>query len=166
MGVLVDPEPADACRVFDEVGLDLLQLHGTILAAGRTGRRLVTQAFRLGAAGLQPVAQYLRECRQLVWPLVLLDASVPGVYGGTGQTADWSAARRYQAEIADPPLGLAGGLGPTTWPRRSCAAGVPAVDAASGVEARPGVKDPVAVAAFVRAGAAGDGGGEGLGIRD
>ena len=77
-----------------------------------------------------------------------MDAAVKGAYGGTGVTADWSAA----AELAKQyPLLLAGGLTPenvadAVWQVRPWG-----VDVASGVEASPGVKDAGKMRAFVRA---------------
>ena len=111
------------------------------------------KAFRLGPAGLEPVARYLQECRQLqcLPRLVLLDAQVPGAYGGTGQVGDWAAAARYRREIGSPAMVLAGGLHPDNVAAAIRAAGARAVDVASGVEQSPGRKDPAAVAAFVRA---------------
>jgi phosphoribosylanthranilate isomerase len=154
VGVFVDVEAAALCRACDELGLDLLQLHGNEPPArlAELGGRPVMKAFRLGPAGLEPVAEYLRQCRSLgcLPELVLLDAQVPGAYGGTGQVADWAAARRYPAEIGKPPMVLAGGLRPDTVAAAIRATGAAAVDTASGVEARPGRKDLAAVAAFVR----------------
>jgi phosphoribosylanthranilate isomerase len=80
----------------------------------------------------------------------LLDACVPHQYGGTGRLADWTLAREYQTAVGDPPLVLAGGLTPHNVGEAIRATGAAAVDTASGVESRPGRKDPAAVAAFVR----------------
>jgi phosphoribosylanthranilate isomerase len=155
VGVFVDVEAAAVCRAFDELGLDLLQLHGNEPPArlAELGGRPVMKAFRLGPAGLEPVAEYLRQCRSLgcLPELVLLDAQVPGAYGGTGQVTDWAAARRYPAQIGGPPMVLAGGLRADNVAAAIRAAAAAAVDTASGVEASPGRKDLAAVAAFVRA---------------
>jgi phosphoribosylanthranilate isomerase len=155
VGVFVDAEARAVCRTFDELGLDLVQLHGNESPPrlAELGARPAMKAFRLGSAGLGPVADYLRECRSLgcLPKLVLVDAQVPGAYGGTGQVADWAAASRYAAEVGGPPLVLAGGLRPDNVAAAIRATGAIAVDTASGVETRPGRKDPVALAAFVRA---------------
>ncbi|MES1209460.1 MAG: N-(5'-phosphoribosyl)anthranilate isomerase, partial [Pseudomonadota bacterium] len=78
--------------------------------------------------------------------LWLYDAFVAG-FGGGGVAAPWPVIAR----AARRPFLLAGGLTPD-----NVAAGIRAtrpdgVDVASGVELRPGVKDPVKVAAFVAA---------------
>ena len=155
VGLFVNPEAAVACRTFDDLGLDLLQLHGDEQPEflTRLGNRPVMKVFRPGPAGLQTVVEYLAECQRLgcLPRLVLLDAFQPGSYGGTGTLADWPLASQYQGAGLSPPLVLAGGLTPANVARAIRAARVTAVDTASGVESAPGRKDPAAVAAFVRA---------------
>jgi phosphoribosylanthranilate isomerase len=70
---------------------------------------------------------------------ILLDGFAPGLHGGTGRTLDWKLARaaaRYGRII------LAGGLKPENVAEAIRVAQPYAVDVASGVEARPGRKDP------------------------
>jgi len=70
---------------------------------------------------------------------ILLDGFVRGLHGGTGRTVDWKlayAARRYGRVI------LAGGLTPENVAEAIRVAQPYAVDVASGVESRPGRKDP------------------------
>ena len=77
---------------------------------------------------------------------VLLDAAIPGEYGGTGETVDWASVASLDSQL---PIILAGGLRPENVVRAISEAKVQAVDVASGVEIRPGVKDAAKVAAFV-----------------
>lgn len=155
VGLFVNAEVQQILGAFDLLGLDLIQLHGDeppeLIAA--LGDRPVMRAFRLGPAGLGPVAEYLRQCRGLgcMPQLVLIDSHVRGVYGGTGTTADWEAARLYPIEQDNPPLVLAGGLTPGNVAEAIRTVNPRAVDTASGVESEPGRKDPAAVEAFVRA---------------
>lgn len=176
VGLFVNAAADDVCRLCDELRLDLIQLHGDERPEylGQIQGRAVLRAFRVGAEGLRPVTDYLAQCRALgVMPsLVLLDAQVPGEFGGTGQTTDWSLAASYaqQAEgrrkgrqqVAAPasgitapgqwpPLVLAGGLTPANVAEAVRRVRPAAVDTASGVESSPGHKDPAAVAAFVEA---------------
>jgi len=81
-------------------------------------------------------------------PALLLDASVPGQYGGTGQTADWGLAARLAQRC---PLLLAGGLHPDNVAAAVAAVQPWGVDAASGVESSPGKKDSAKMNAFVQA---------------
>ena len=81
-------------------------------------------------------------------PAFLVDASVKGLYGGSGVTADWSAA----AELAKKyPLLLAGGLTPENVAEAVRQVRPWGVDVASGVESKPGKKDADKMFAFVRA---------------
>jgi phosphoribosylanthranilate isomerase len=81
-------------------------------------------------------------------PALLVDAAVKGVYGGSGVTADWSAA----AEMAKKyPLLLAGGLTPENVADAVRQVKPWGVDVASGVESTAGVKDAAKMSAFVKA---------------
>jgi phosphoribosylanthranilate isomerase len=80
--------------------------------------------------------------------LILLDGFARGLHGGTGRTLDWKLARaagRYGRII------LAGGLAPENVAEAIRVARPYAVDVASGVEARPGRKDPTRLRAFFSA---------------
>ena len=77
----------------------------------------------------------------------LLDGFRPGLRGGTGAAADWKLARkasRYGRII------LAGGLRPENVAQAISEVHPFAVDVASGVETRPGKKDPAAMRAFMQ----------------
>jgi phosphoribosylanthranilate isomerase len=79
-------------------------------------------------------------------PAFLLDAHVPGSYGGTGQTADWAAARKIARHY---PILLAGGLTPENVADAIAQVQPWGVDVSSGVERAPGRKDHVKVRSFV-----------------
>lgn len=155
VGLFVNADADEVCRTYDRLGLDLVQLHGDEPPEylGQLGGRPVMRAFRIGSAGIAPVLDYLEQCRarDAMPRLVLLDAQVPGAYGGTGKTTDWTAAAGYAAMPNMPPLVLAGGLTPQNVGEAISAVHPAAVDTASGVERSPGRKDPAAVAAFVQA---------------
>ena len=69
---------------------------------------------------------------------ILLDAHVPGELGGTGQLAPWDVLEGFDVGL---PLILAGGLTPENVGDAVRRLRPFAVDVASGVESRPGVKD-------------------------
>jgi phosphoribosylanthranilate isomerase len=158
VGVFVNPDPDEVFEAFDRVGLDLIQLHGdeppSFLA--QLGRRGVIKAFRLGGGtGLYDMGTYLAECRdrKCMPRITLVDANVPGAYGGTGQVADWEALKTYRPvrpEEPIPPLVLAGGLTPDNVAAAIRIVRPQAVDTASGVESRPGHKDRALVEGFVQ----------------
>ena len=83
--------------------------------------------------------------------MFLLDAKPPAGAdreGGFGKTFDWSLLEGF-----DPgkPWVLSGGLNPGNVAEAIRRTGAKAVDVSSGVEARPGVKDPAKVKAFIAA---------------
>ncbi len=148
IGVFVDAEPEEMNRTADRVGLHAVQLHCT---AGRPDRAWATLVERplLPAFTLRPPAPDLDPVLGW-WPgaPVVLDAGTPEHPGGTGELADWGVA----AVVArHRPVWLAGGLGPDNVAAAIRAVGPRGVDASSRLEARPGVKDPERVRAFVAA---------------
>lgn len=87
--------------------------------------------------------------------MLIFDARAPKgaqLPGGNGQPFDWSLLKRYQGET---PFLLAGGLTPQTVAKAIKAASghtaFAGVDVSSGVETRPGEKDPALIAAFIKA---------------
>lgn len=79
------------------------------------------------------------------WPEKLL---FEGAASGTGRLCDWSAAARIARRAQ---LVLAGGLHPGNVAAAIAQVRPFGVDVSSGVELRPGVKDPAAVARFATA---------------
>ena len=155
VGVFVDAPAEEICRIFDELSLDLIQLHGDqppefLLDLGG---RPAMPAFRIGPTGFARVGRYLAACEGLkVCPQgLLLDSYSESAYGGTGRVLDVSGLGDYSCKLDRARTVLSGGLTPYN------VAGViqtirPAgVDVASGVESFPGKKDAAAVAAFVQA---------------
>jgi len=155
VGLFVNAPPSDVCQTYDDLHLDLIQLHGDEPPEyiAQLGNRPVMRAFRVEQGKLRPIIEYLSHCRELqaLPTLVMLDSLVLGEYGGTGKAADWSTARQYVAQSGLPPLVLAGGLTPDNVAEAIAAVRPAAVDVASRVESSPGRKDRAAVEAFVRA---------------
>ena len=144
VGVFVDPAPAAVADAVRRCGLTRVQLHDVddwapiAEAAGVP----VTLSIRLDGPDAIAAGD-AADC-----DLVLFDAAVPGMAGGTGQLADWSllVARRPAR-----PFGLAGGLTPQVVGDAIRTVRPDVIDVASGVESSPGHKDPALVAAFARA---------------
>ena len=154
VGVFVNAPSREVCETFDTLHLELIQLHGDeppeFLA--ELGGRPVMRAFRVGPSGLDPVAEYLHQCRRLgcLPRLTLIDACQGGQYGGTGVVADWRVAEQYTALPDPPPLVLAGGLTPQNVAQAIETVRPSAVDSASGVEGSPGRKNDALVLRFVK----------------
>lgn len=155
VGLFVNAPVDEIIATADELGLDLIQLHGDERAGHLRGLapRPVMKALRLGPDGLASVRSWLDETmRSALFPqLLLLDGFKPGQYGGTGAVADWSQAAAYSRTSNVPPLVLAGGLTPENVGDAIRAVRPAAVDTAGGVESSPGVKDAAKMRAFVAA---------------
>jgi phosphoribosylanthranilate isomerase len=80
--------------------------------------------------------------------LVLFDAAVPGLHGGTGIRLDWAQLAAHRPAYA---FGLAGGLRPDNVADAIHMLQPSVVDVSSGVESSPGRKDHVKVDAFMTA---------------
>lgn len=144
VGVFVNETAGHISETARSARLTAVQYHGDTdprTIADATGLRVI-MAFRIGP-GFDPAS-----IRETGADACLLDACVPGQYGGTGETCDWDTAR------ACTPFGrviLAGGLhsgNVTEAVRRVRPWGV---DVSSGVESAPGVKDHNKMRAFFRA---------------
>jgi phosphoribosylanthranilate isomerase len=148
VGVFVDPAPDDVRVAVEACGLTLVQLHGVtdIGPIKEAAGVPVIEAFKVDGP------EALARARDSTADLVLLDASVAGMDGGTGTAFDWSLV-----EESPPgrPFALAGGLTPDNVAEAIVQVRPDMVDVSSGVEASPGVKDPVLIQRFMRAVAAG-----------
>ncbi len=150
VGLFVDAAESEIRAVLERVPLDLIQFHGTEPAQDcrRFGRRYLKVLHVRPGADLAAAAAPYADAAGL-----LLDAFVPGVPGGSGQTFDWAAVPAGLPR----PLLLAGGLD-----AGNVAAAIRrlrpwAVDVSSGVESAPGVKDAQRIGMFMQAVREGDG---------
>jgi phosphoribosylanthranilate isomerase len=160
VGVFVDADSRAIRQVVSHARLTAVQLHGkrsneSVLGDPRPtmecigvqklitvipGDSLTDGGFFMGNA-----------TREKIFAL-LLDSRSNGVTGGTGTTFDWNETRgMVQAISVSVPVIVAGGLTPTNVNDALRTFQPFGVDVASGVEARPGKKDPEKVRAFVRA---------------
>jgi len=136
VGVFVNWKPTAVVALAEALRLSAVQLHGDECPRHATfcAKRVpVIKAFRVTPdLSLRELAKFRRVSR------FLLDAALPGQYGGTGHTSDWAFARRVAVRR---PIILAGGLTPGNVAEAILAVRPQAVDVASGVESRPGKKD-------------------------
>jgi phosphoribosylanthranilate isomerase len=148
VGVFVNAAPEQIAAVLDTCRLDLAQLHGD--EPPEALARLGARAFKaLRPSSPEDLQESLRRYAPYpASPAWLVDSYRLGEYGGTGQTADWSMARRL-AEQA--PILLAGGLRPENVTEAIRQVQPWGVDVASGVESAPGRKDAHKMRALVQA---------------
>jgi phosphoribosylanthranilate isomerase len=141
VGVFVNASLAEVRATMDTCALSLAQLHGDETAEMLNS--FYGKAFKAFRGIPESVNGFVREDA----PAFLVDASVRGAYGGTGITADWSAAAELSKHY---PLLLAGGLTPENVAKAVRRVKPWGVDVASGVESSPGVKDPIKMREFIK----------------
>lgn len=147
VGVFVNESEQKMLEIAEVVGLDRVQLHGeeSALTVRRVGRSLpVIKALRVQKT-LRP-SQLARFAHASA---VLLDGFDAAQWGGSGRTFDWHVAERAARRGARVKLFLAGGITPENVAQAIRTARPYAVDVCSGVEAKPGKKDPKRLKAFM-----------------
>lgn len=146
VAVFVNPDAEEVRRVMGEVGVDMLQFHGTEPARFCEDFGLPY----LKAIGMREGVDLAAAVREYpsaaAW---LLDVHDTERWGGTGRTFDWSAARPESGETFDRPIVLAGGLAPENVEDAIRRVRPFAVDVSGGVESAGGIKDEARLAAFV-----------------
>ena len=151
VGVFVDADDAAIGAALDSAPLDILQFHGgetpeRVAEARRRFRCKVMKA--ISVAGPEDAA--MASAYEDVADLLLFDAKPPrrpdALPGGNGLVFDWQliAGRDWRL-----PWMLSGGLTAELLPEAVRISGAPAVDVSSGVERRPGDKDPDKIRAFL-----------------
>jgi phosphoribosylanthranilate isomerase len=160
VGVFVDHSAEQITGIAERVGLSALQLYPLASDAGVSikdypangGRRLfVAIGGERVASGEDVGALFPSECSRKIDAL-FLDSGNSQQAGGTGRTFDWaSAANAVKAMNGRIPVVIAGGLTAENVGEAIRILKPWGVDVVSGVEARPGKKDPGKVRAFVRA---------------
>jgi phosphoribosylanthranilate isomerase len=160
VGVFVD---ADSKSILDHVsrtGLTAVQLHGkrsseSVLSDPRpTMESVGAQKLIAMVPGdsLKGGGFFMGTAMRERTFAVLLDSVSNGIAGGTGTTFDWELTRgMVQAVGSSVPVIVAGGLTPANVTVAMETFHPFGVDVVSGVEERPGKKDPDKVRAFVRA---------------
>jgi phosphoribosylanthranilate isomerase len=153
VGVFVDADDATIDAVLSAAPIDILQFHGgespsrVAEAKARFGRRVMKAVPVGGPEDLSIAARY-----QDVSDFLLFDAKPrcrpDALPGGNGVPFEWEllAGRRWRR-----PWFLSGGLTAELLPLAVRTSGARAVDVSSGVESRPGAKDPDKVRAFLAA---------------
>lgn len=154
VGLFVDPDDGTLDRTLARVPLDMIQIHGAetprraAAIRARVGKPVMKSIAVATAADLKTVDPYLPCVDRL-----LFDAKAPkgaAVPGGNARAFDWRllAGRNWPL-----PWMLAGGLTAENLTDAVRISGARAVDVSSGVEDRPGHKDPDRIAAFMAAAA-------------
>ena len=147
VAVVVNPDEDLLVRLRSAGCFDAIQFHGDETpefceAEGKGFSRWI-KALRVRSEGdLAPALTFET-------PYILIDAAVPGSYGGSGETMDWGLASAFVEAHPGKRLILAGGLTSENVADAVRRVRPHAVDTASGVESSPGRKDPEKVRSFV-----------------
>ena len=151
VGLFVDPSDAVLAEAAGSGALDVWQLHGSESPArtaelrGRFGLPVWKVISVSSRADLDQAGRFVGAA-----DFVLLDARTPAgaLPGGMGLKFDWALLSGWKPPL---PWGLAGGQNADNVADALTVTGAPLIDAASGVESAPGVKDPNLIAQFCRA---------------
>jgi len=150
VGVMVDPDDRWLETVMAAAPLDVVQLHG-----GETPTRVTQIGARFGVRTMKAIrVEAADDLAALpayaeVADLILFDAKPPrdaAWPGGHGLPFDWTV---LQGTAPGRPWALAGGLSAQNLASAVELLHPPIVDVSSGVEQRPGIKDPVKLRAFM-----------------
>lgn len=151
VALTVDADDATLDRIVAKLAPDILQLHGT-----ETPDRVAFVKARYGLPVLKAVGLDAREDVDVLSHFagvsdgLVLDAKPAKgtrLPGGNGQVFDWSILAGIDRNI---PFLLSGGLDVLNVAKAIEMTQPAGVDVSSGVETRPGVKDPERVRAFIK----------------
>ncbi len=152
VALVVDADDAFIAQAIEALHPDVLQLHGKEAPARVTALKArfglpVMKAIAVEtAADLASVAAY-----RAVADRILFDARAPKDAtrpGGLGKAFDWTLLSGLEPGL---PFMLSGGLNPENVAEALRITKAPGVDVSSGVERKPGEKDPDKIRAFIRA---------------
>ena len=154
VGLFVEADDATLGQAIADVGLELLQLHG-----GETPARVaaikerfaipVMKAIRIAtAADVDAAKRFESTADWLLFDALPPESMTTALPGGNALSFDW---RLIAGQHWEKPWMLSGGLTAETLAEAVRTSGAAVVNVSSGVEDRPGHKDPARIAAFLAA---------------
>lgn len=151
VGLFVDADDLAIAEGVRAGALDAIQLHGhePPERAAQVRQRFGLPVWKAvpvtTAADVERASDYRGAA-----DLILFDARTPSgsLPGGMGLSFDWSLVAHWKGPL---PWGLAGGLSLGNVAQAVRQTGAPLIDASSGVETAPGMKDTGLIAAFCAA---------------
>ena len=154
VGVFVNNAREIAPQLLENNSLDAIQLHGDedeeeLLEFLQKDVPVIRSLALKPTDDLASVSAHYHSLAQKSGGTLalLLDAHAPGVYGGTGETIDWTQAASF-IKLSPLPVLLAGGIVPDNAREAIALTHPAALDVASGAESAPGIKDFSKVAAL------------------
>jgi phosphoribosylanthranilate isomerase len=148
--VVIQPPAELIHRLFDEVGVDRIQVYGEIptgLEFLEVHHLVPSVPIRTtGTEAPDPVIPPAED-----YPRIHLDSAGQPLPGGSGVRPDWEVCARIVDAHPGRKMVLAGGLTPANVAEALATVRPWGVDVSSGIESAPGVKDLEKMRAFVRA---------------
>jgi len=147
--VVVDPPAELIHRLFEEVGVDRIQVYGTI----PSGLEFLEVHHLVPSIAVGPPGGNLPEPTVPPaedYPRIHLDAAGQPVPGGSGVRPDWEVCARIVDAHPGRKFVLAGGLTAENAADALATVRPWGLDVSSGIESAPGVKDLDKMRAFVR----------------
>lgn len=154
VGLFVDPDNDLLDETLHQVPLDMIQLHGSepprrVAEIRARFDRPVMKAIKVAKPeDVEQADQYLGVVDRLLFDSKAPKSLKNALPGGNAIAFDW---RILAGRSWTKPWMLSGGLGPTNVGEAVGITGATAVDVSSGVESRPGVKEPAKIAEFLDA---------------
>ncbi|MGQ9555358.1 MAG: phosphoribosylanthranilate isomerase [Anaerolineae bacterium] len=148
VGVFAGEDAGTMTSMAARCGLDCVQVYGAVSTGSCEWQSELDSGLGLAvirAWQLRPGEPLPEIGGESVWAH-LVDAFDPQRLGGSGQVCDWSVAAALARQCR---LFLAGGLRPENVAEAIRAVAPFAVDVASGIETRPGIKDVELMRRFV-----------------
>jgi phosphoribosylanthranilate isomerase len=148
--VVVDPAAELIHRLFDEVGVDRIQVYGAI----PSGLEFLEVHHLVPSMAIAPTptgSDLPRVPAAEDYPRVHLDAAGQPLPGGSGVRPDWETCARIVDAHPGRKFVLAGGLTPENVADALAMVRPWGVDVSSGVESTPGVKDLAKMHRFISA---------------
>jgi len=148
--VVVDPSAELIHRLFEEVGVDRVQVYGKV----PDGLEFLEVHHLVPSVPILPVAAGAEDPKippAEDYPRIHLDAAGQPLPGGSGTRPDWEVCARIVDAHPGRKFVLAGGLNPENVADALATVRPWGVDVSSGIESSPGVKDVAKMRAFVQA---------------
>lgn len=162
VGVFVNETAGSIAAIADQVGIDVIQIHGDeavdiVTSLQGVANLPIIRAIKLptGPISIEQVDQAARAWMDL-GVHVLLDADAGAAHGGSGKTLNWESIFRWAMTLeSQESWTLAGGLNPANVQRAIRQSGAVSVDTASGAESPRGTKSAERIKEFAKNAAAG-----------
>lgn len=149
VGVFVDPDDALLDAAIEAASLDAVQLHNTapdrVAAIRRRGLKVWAAVAIKTRDDLSQTARYREAADKILYDAKTPDDALPG---GMGVRFDWGLLDGFRHPL---PWALSGGLTAGNVAEAARRTNATLVDASSGLESAPGVKDVDKIVAFLQA---------------